>query len=100
MRCLLTNILCRWRTLFFTTECISGLNCDEKFCEPTNKADKWVRKYRSLANARLPLARYPPASEFARAFALESRRSRWPFARVSTPLCIQSRDAHSLLDFL
>ena len=53
-----------------TTECISGLNCDEKFCEPTNKADKWVRKYHSLANERLPPARYPPASEFAPAFAL------------------------------
>ena len=56
----------------------------------TNKQnDTFVRKYHSLANERPPPARYPPASEFAPAFALESRRSRWLLARVSTPFYIQ-----------
>ena len=34
------------------------------------QCDTFVRKYHSLANERLPPARYPPASEFAPAFAL------------------------------
>ena len=50
-------------TMVFTTQ-------NKTILSSNKQCDTFVRKYHSLANERLPPARYPPASEFAPAFAL------------------------------